>query len=83
MLKNIGYQIEAFNGYRDATEEVGDQMREVCFDKQNLLIEFFTNAVRCVRRECQDEQRGLCPSIFAAILTAPLAKGPNFREEEI
>ena len=66
MLKKVGYQVEVFNGYCDVTREVGDQMQEVCFDIQVLLVEFFTNAVRCVRGECEGEH-GLSPQYFTTI----------------
>lgn len=55
MLKSLGYKAEAFKQYYSASSwENLDQVKEVCFDIQVQLVEFFTTAVKLMRGE-EDE----------------------------
>lgn len=63
MLKSLGYKAEAFKRYYSASSwENLDQVKEVCFDIQVQLVEFFTTAVKSMRGEedkvqhCRDWQ---------------------------
>lgn len=52
MLKSLGYKAEAFKKYYSASSQENlDQIKEVCFDIQVQLVEFFTTAVKSMRGE--------------------------------
>ena len=52
MLKSLGYKAEAFKQHYSASSlENLDQVKEVCFDIQVQLVEFFTTAVKSMRGE--------------------------------
>ena len=49
MIKSLALKAEAFNSYCIGQSLVRDVEKEVCFDMQVQLAEFFTNAIRYIR----------------------------------
>ena len=50
MLKSLSYKAEAFKQYYYASSQDNlDQVKEVCFDIQVQLVEFFMTAVKSMR----------------------------------
>ncbi|KAH8695778.1 hypothetical protein GQ44DRAFT_744505 [Phaeosphaeriaceae sp. PMI808] len=54
MLKSLCHKAEAFVGYYDNSQETSDQFKEVYFEIQVRLLEFFTNAIKTVCGEEDD-----------------------------
>lgn len=58
MLKSLGYKAEAFKRYYSTLSRDNlDQVKEVCFDIQVQLLEFFTTAIKSMRGEEDETHR--------------------------
>jgi hypothetical protein len=58
VLKSIGYKADSFNTYMAAATSVSNQLKESCFDMQVQLLEFFIDAIKCMRGEFWDNEHG-------------------------
>lgn len=50
MIKSLAHKAEAFNGYCDDAQVVGNSMKEACFDMQTLFVDFFTASINYIHR---------------------------------
>jgi hypothetical protein len=58
VLKSIGYKADSFNSCVATLPVIPSQIKEACFDIQVQLLEFFVEAVKCIRGEEDDGRYG-------------------------
>lgn len=45
MVKSFAHKAEAFNGYCNEAQVIGNLVKEACFDIQILFVDFFTASI--------------------------------------
>lgn len=48
MLKSLAHKAEAFNGYCNEVQVVGNPVKEACFDMQVLFVDFFIASINYI-----------------------------------
>lgn len=49
MVKSLALKTEAFNGYCNEAQVVGNSVKEACFDMQILFVDFFTASINYIQ----------------------------------